>query len=156
MSKLQHSRGGAFLLSEAPGALSRDNITMASGHGIVQAGTVLGKITASGKYAPSAGGSDGSEDAAAILFDDADTRSGDASAVAIRRKARIVAEDLVFADGVDEDARATKIEQLNALGLTSLSSLGTGGGGGGGGDWLLSGGLWSDAGVWDDAASWED
>ena len=39
-----------FLLSEGQGTRSRDAIVIASGSGVVKAGTVLGKITASGKY----------------------------------------------------------------------------------------------------------
>ena len=43
-----------YLLSEAEGHRSRDNIKIASGSGVVKVGTVLGKVTASGKYAPHA------------------------------------------------------------------------------------------------------
>jgi hypothetical protein len=40
---------GEFLASEGNGTLSRDVVTLISGQNLV-AGTVLGKITASGKY----------------------------------------------------------------------------------------------------------
>ena len=43
----------AFLLTEANGYLSRDTVTILAGSGKVKAGTVLGKITASGKFMPS-------------------------------------------------------------------------------------------------------
>lgn len=39
------ARTGEFLLSEAPGTLSRESVTVASGAGKLSAGTVLGKIT---------------------------------------------------------------------------------------------------------------
>ena len=47
---------GEFILSEANGQRSREAITIASGAGIIAAGTVLGKVTASGKYVASAVG----------------------------------------------------------------------------------------------------
>ena len=52
---------GEFLMTEANGQRSRENITIASGGGIIAPGTVLGKITATGKYLASAvGATDGS------------------------------------------------------------------------------------------------
>ena len=45
---------GEFILSEANGQRSREAITIASGAGIIAAGTVLGKVTATGKYRASA------------------------------------------------------------------------------------------------------
>ncbi|CAM5771977.1 hypothetical protein LMIY3S_03689 [Labrys miyagiensis] len=41
-----------FLVTEAPGYISRDDIVIAAGSGVVKAGTVLGKHTVSGKYKP--------------------------------------------------------------------------------------------------------
>ena len=62
-----------FILSEANGQRSREAITIASGAGIIAAGTVLGKVTASGKYVASAvGASDGSQVPAAIAIYGAD------------------------------------------------------------------------------------
>ena len=62
-----------FILSEATGQRSRDAVTIASGAGIIAAGTVLGKVTATGKYVASAiGASDGSEVPAAINIYGAD------------------------------------------------------------------------------------
>jgi len=40
---------GEFLMTEANGQRSRETITIASGAGIIAPGTVLGKVTASGK-----------------------------------------------------------------------------------------------------------
>jgi len=70
---------GEFLMTEANGQRSRDSITIASGAGIIAPGTVLGKITASGKYlASAAGATDGSQTAVAIALYgcDATTRGG--------------------------------------------------------------------------------
>ena len=71
---------GEFILSEANGQRSRETITLASGAGVIAAGTVLGKVTASGKYVASAvGASDGSEVPAAINIYGADASSADAT-----------------------------------------------------------------------------
>ncbi|MFT8785453.1 head decoration protein [Gluconobacter oxydans] len=55
-----------------------DNVTLASGNGIVARGTALGLVTATGKYIPSASAAtDGSQTPVAILADTYDTTSGD-------------------------------------------------------------------------------
>ena len=60
---------GEFLMSEANRQRSRGNITIASGAGIIAPGTVLGKVTASGKYVASAiGATNGSETAVAVAL----------------------------------------------------------------------------------------
>ena len=54
------------------------SVTVASGAGVLQAGTVLGKVTASGKYvAYDNTALDGSETAVAILADKVDATSSD-------------------------------------------------------------------------------
>ncbi|MEY9578686.1 hypothetical protein ABIE88_006262 [Bradyrhizobium diazoefficiens] len=61
-------RDASFILTELPRTLSRDTVTLEGGHGMLDAGTVLGKISASGKYIASpANGSDGSQVAVAVL-----------------------------------------------------------------------------------------
>lgn len=87
---------GGFLVWEAFRDYTRETITIASG--TLAPGTVLGKITASGKYAahdPEA--TDGTETAVAVLWGKADASAGDAVAVAIVRGPAIVnRHDLVF------------------------------------------------------------
>jgi hypothetical protein len=53
---LEARHPGEFLMTEANGQRSRETITIASGAGIIAPGTVLGKVTASGKYVASAVG----------------------------------------------------------------------------------------------------
>jgi len=87
---------GGFLVWEAHRDYTRETITVASG--TLVPGTVLGKITASGKYAahdPNA--TDGTETAVAVLWGKADASGGDAPAVAVVRGPAIVnRHDLVF------------------------------------------------------------
>ncbi|MNF74567.1 hypothetical protein D3C84_566050 [compost metagenome] len=67
--KTEGFHAGEFLLSEANGTRSREEITLAATGAVLPAGQVLGRVTASGHYAaydPDA--TDGSEAAAAVLW----------------------------------------------------------------------------------------
>ena len=58
--------------------LVTDNVTIVSGAGVIKRGTVLGKITASGKYTTSLTASaDGSQSAAVVAADTVDATSAD-------------------------------------------------------------------------------
>jgi Bacteriophage lambda head decoration protein D len=62
------------LIRENDPAYSRSTETMILGSGVVKANTVLGKITASGKWKPyTPGAVDGSQNAAGILLYETDT-----------------------------------------------------------------------------------
>jgi len=104
---------GHFIVSEANGHLSRESVTIDTG--VLVAGTVLGRITATGKYvilAPSA--TDGSQTAAAILFDDADASAADVTAVAIVRLAEVIAAALVWPDGITAAQKSAALATLGA------------------------------------------
>lgn len=107
-----------FILSEANGNYSRDAITVLSGQNLA-AGTVLGKITASGKYkAATASGSDGGQTAVAVLAYPVDASAGDAAGVAITRAAEVNADLLVFGATIDDGTKeAAAITQLAAVGI---------------------------------------
>lgn len=92
-----------FVLSEAEFGRSRDEVTIASGAGVLESGTVLGKITASGKFKPAVDAStDGSEIAAAVLAHRVDATSADAQAVIVARAAQVKKPELIYADGATE------------------------------------------------------
>jgi len=58
-------------------------VLLASGHGVVAKGTVLGKVTATGKFIPYLStNTDGSQTAVCILDNDTDTTNSDAGASA--------------------------------------------------------------------------
>jgi len=112
-------RAGGFVESEGNSFYSRDQITIAGGAGVLFPGTVLGKITSSGKYTISPKtGSDGSQIAVAILWDYADATDGDVIAAAVSRAAEVRADDLTFDPSVallsDQEAKHT---QLRAAGI---------------------------------------
>ncbi len=78
------------LLSEQPGTLSRETVTVVSGAGVLNPGTVLGKVTASGKYAPYDNTANtGIEVAACVLLQGVDATSADVAAVACERLAEV-------------------------------------------------------------------
>lgn len=89
-AKTMNPGTGHFLKSEANGSLSREAIVIASGVGVLLAGTVLGKVTATGKYkAYDNDASDGTEVAACVLLAEVDATSSDVAAVGIAREAEV-------------------------------------------------------------------
>lgn len=104
-----------WLKREADSLFSREEVVIVSGAGIVKSGTVIGKITASGKYKPvTVAAIDGSEDAAAILMWDVDATSADATGVAIARDAIVVHQGLLY--GADVDTAPERAAIHTALG----------------------------------------
>jgi len=96
---------------------SREEVIILSGAGKLVSGTVLGKITASGKYKPvTVAANDGSQNAAAILLDPVDATSSDKPAVVIAREAIVVHQGLRYGADIDTSGeRAAVHAQLAAL-----------------------------------------
>jgi hypothetical protein len=108
-----------FLLSEAPGSLSRDNVTVTvPASTTLPAGSVLGQITATGKYVQyDETNSDGSQNAAAVLvapLQNDEVAPADAAGVVINLNAEVRVDDLQWKDGVDDDGG---VADLRALGI---------------------------------------
>lgn len=110
---------GEGLLSEAPGSRSREAITVVAGAGIIAPGSVLGKISASGKYKLSPDtGADGSQTAVAIALYGCDATSADQKIAAIVRDAEWNGNTLTYDATVnDSTKRTTKQTQLAAVGI---------------------------------------
>ena len=118
-TKTEGARNLAFVLSEGNGKISRDVVTIASGAGKLEAGTVLGRITASENYIASQDaeivGKEGAETAMAVLAYRVDATSEDVEAVVIARHAEVKEPMLVFDATVDNASKiAAKLEQLSA------------------------------------------
>jgi hypothetical protein len=104
MALTETTHTGEFLLAEGNGTLSRAEITIAAAAGALAAGTLLGKITASGKYVAYAdGASDGTQTAAGILYAPAPDLAVDQKAVAIVRHAEVMSALLT---GIDANGTA--------------------------------------------------
>lgn len=108
-----------WLKSEEGSDYSRDQVIIASGAGVLKSGTVLGKITASGKYVTQTNGaSDGSQTAAAILLFGVDATSADQRAAVIARDAIVMHQGLTRgADVNDSTKRAAANASLAAVGI---------------------------------------
>lgn len=116
-------KGAHFLTSEANGSQSRDNVVIASGAGVVLAGTVLGKLTSGGKYVPSPDtGADGSQTGVAVLLETVDATSADAAGAVISRNAEVNANQLIYPASVsDNTKKGAKNTQLAAVGIIARS-----------------------------------
>jgi hypothetical protein len=108
-----------WLKREEDSLYSREQVLIASGSGVVKSGTVLGKITASGKYKPvTIAAADGSQNAAGILMWDVDATSADVRAVIIARDAIVAHQALLYGADIDTaPERAAITAGLAALGI---------------------------------------
>lgn len=113
------ARAGDFLLFEEEHHYSRGEVTIAAGADL-SPGTVLGKITASGKYTACVEtASDGSETAAAVLLTPAKAASADVTdALIIARHARVKRGGLIFDASFDDTAkRDAAVAELKSVGI---------------------------------------
>jgi len=113
---------GDLLKYELNGSYCREAVTLKGGANYAL-GSVLGQITASGKYrlAPAAEvtGDEGAEIAAAVLIEAVDATAGDRTGLVIARGPAIVSKAaLVFDVSVDQPAEiAAKHAELSAVGI---------------------------------------
>lgn len=110
---------GGFLVWEVLRDYTRETVTIASGAGKLAPGTVLGKITTGGKYtglAPSA--TNGSQNAAGILWAGVDASATDALGVIVLRGPAIVnRHEIVWPEGATEAQITAATTALAALGI---------------------------------------
>jgi hypothetical protein len=113
---------GDLLKYELNGSYAREIVTLKAGTSYAL-GSVLGKITASGKYrlAPAATvvGDEGAEKAVAVLLEAADATAADKSALVLARGPAIVSKNaLIFDASVDLLAeKIAKYADLSAAGI---------------------------------------
>lgn len=119
MSNLtQGQNRGEFIVSEANGGRSRSVETLLTGENL-EAGRVVAKITASGKYvAYDNVGADGSEVAAGIMYDNVDATAADKDAVILLRDAEVNLSELKWG-AVDGAGQTAGIADLLALGIVT-------------------------------------
>lgn len=112
-------RKAGFMLSEANDYRSRDMVELTVGADeTIVAGTILGKITASGKYVAQLDASaDGSETAAAVLFADASGDSEDLEVTVIARDAEVIGADLTYDPAADATEKAATDAALATVGI---------------------------------------
>lgn len=111
---IEGRHAGEFLMSEAPGQRSRENVTIASGQDL-PAGAVLGKLTSGGKYVEYNNGlSDGSQTAVGVLISPCDASAGDVEAAIIARDAEVNGDCLEWGSESATDITAGVVDLLAA------------------------------------------
>lgn len=116
-------RAGCYIADEASINLSRRVVVIASGSGVLDPGAVLGKITSSGKYAPhDPDASDGTQSAAAVLFDRVDATSADVEAVVSYASTAVNVSELIWAEGISQGEIAAAVAALDARTIVVLSA----------------------------------
>ena len=109
---------GDLLKFEAPNLYSRDRVTVASGQNL-PLGTVLGIVTACGKYKqidPSA--EDGTQVAAGVLLQGCDATLADRdNGLVVARHAIVSDHALQWPEAITAAEKASAIAQLKALGV---------------------------------------
>lgn len=116
------SRKAEFMLSEANDWRSRDaGVVTVPANTTLEAGTILGTITASGKFARNlAANSDGTETESGVLFEPLVNTTGspvDFNAVVIVRDAELIGSQLTYEVGANAAAITASNVALAALGL---------------------------------------
>ena len=103
---------GEFLLRAANGTRSREEVVIAAAAGAMVPGTLVGKITASGKYIAydDDGTDDGRRQAAGVLYHAVADSAADQKAVIIARDAEVNGDELTGSD-------ANGVADLLALGI---------------------------------------
>ena len=104
---------------------SRSEETLITGQNCA-AGTVLGKITASGKLtilAPAA--SDGSQNAYGVLMFDCNASAADQKCVIMRREGLVKASAVIWPGGINGTQKATATSQLEALQILIRNDVGS-------------------------------
>ena len=115
----QGKHAGGFLVWEVLRDYTRETVTLVSGAGKLAPGTVLGRITTGGKYTIlTPGASNGSQNAAGILWGPVDATDADAPGVVILRGPAIVnRHEIIWPEGATEAQITTATTALVALGI---------------------------------------
>lgn len=110
------THAGEHILSEANGERSREAVTVTGGPYV--AGTVMGVITASGKYTQHDEDADtGIEDAVAILYDAADGSAADVTATVTVRDSEVDDGLLTWPTGIAAGDKTDGITSLAGQGI---------------------------------------
>lgn len=112
---LPHNAG--FLISEANGFRSRDQVTIARQPAVVKAGTVMA-IGEDGNYRTlDLTDTEGNTTSDGILLNDVDAREATKPGVLIIRDAEVRDDDLIWPAGITDNQKNTEIARLLLLGI---------------------------------------
>lgn len=112
-----------FLGWEAHPNFCREKVTVVSGTAAMKAGRVIGKVTASGKFAHyNNAATDGTGVASGVLLYDVDASAADVEAVVLFRGPAIVTADDLGWGANDSTGIAAGITDLAAIGIIARAS----------------------------------
>lgn len=113
-----------FVLSEADGFRSRDTVTVTQTGAEIVSGTVVAKLTATGKYVVYDDvGTDGSETAAGILYTHLPAATGDVKAVVFNTDCEVKRAALTGLNtGGEADLRALGIKVRGTASLAGIAT----------------------------------
>ncbi|UNF39109.1 head decoration protein [Bartonella krasnovii] len=104
-------RNGAYL-GRYDTDMSNEEVVFASG-AFVEAGTVMGKVTATGKYVPlNPTRSDGSQMPAGISYATVDATEAEQRAVITARLSTVKASELLWPDAITDEQKSAAIQAL--------------------------------------------
>ena len=107
-----------YIISEANGYRSREVGIIKSGAGILKAGAVLGQLTATAEYVRyNPAGADGSQNAAAILYEGCDATTKAVRRTLTARDTEVHADALQWAAGVTNNQKTAAMDALAAFGI---------------------------------------
>lgn len=113
------NHAGGFLVWEVLRDYTRETVTIAPGAGKLEPGTVLGKITTAGKFTkltPAA--TNGSQNAAGILWAGVDASAADSPGVVVLRGPALVnRHEIIWPEGASEAQITAATTALGALGI---------------------------------------
>lgn len=116
------AHAGGFIVSEPDVNLSR-KVGMIAGNDKHLPGTVLGQLTVGGNYVPLAPGEDdGSQNAAAILFDHVDATDAPVPGVVVHALASVNGSEIIWPPGIDDNTKATAIAALAAKNIVVMNA----------------------------------
>lgn len=120
-TKTEGQHTGEFLVSESPGKISRDEVTVTvPGATTLQPGHVLARLSATGKYVEYDDlGSDGSETAYGVLYGELANSGSEAdfTGVVINFGAEVRKADLQWKSGVNDASKLAAYVDLAARGV---------------------------------------
>jgi hypothetical protein len=109
---------GGFIVWELPQYQSRDEGVIASGSGILKAGTILGILTATGEYGPyTPGATNGLQTAAAVLYDDCDATSAAVKRTVLNNTCQLHRAEIVFTGTPTTTQKNAAYASLRTLGI---------------------------------------
>lgn len=119
-----HNEG--FLVSEANGSRSRENVTLAASvAAALQAGTVLA-TQSDGTYVQlDVAATDGSEVASAILLQDFEVTSVDTAVAVIVRDAEVHSDELIYPAGISGPQTTQALSELAAQNIRARAGAST-------------------------------